>query len=88
MPQTIELSEPAAAFPHVITNTTTGVILGIYDAPDSDDAIEAMARDAGYQGLSHMTETVGSGDDITVTNTLTMDEASGRYGEEGEDSHE
>lgn len=31
-----------------ISNTKSGIHLGIYSAPDAQAALEAMARDAGY----------------------------------------
>lgn len=33
---------------YLITNTTSGANLGVYEGADEDEALDAMARDAGY----------------------------------------
>jgi hypothetical protein len=32
-----------------IANTHSGLVLGVYEGETADDALDAMARDAGYQ---------------------------------------
>lgn len=35
-----------------IQNTITGLVLGVYDADSEEEALEAMARDAGYESAA------------------------------------
>ena len=49
-----------------ITNRTSGSDLGIYEAANEGEALESLARDAGYRDLDHMAEVIGDDDDLIV----------------------
>ena len=42
--------------------SSAGVDMGIYEATSPEDALDAMARDAGYQSQADAAEQVGSFD--------------------------
>jgi len=44
---------------YMVCNPDTHVILGIYDAESSMEAIETCVRDAGYDSVAHMCEEIG-----------------------------
>lgn len=53
---------------YLVTNTVSGVILGVYRANSKDDALDAMARDAGYANQADALDVIGSdGSDLKVT---------------------
>lgn len=47
--------------------SAAGVEMGVYEGETEQDALDAMARDAGYQDLSHADEVTGSPFRGTVT---------------------
>jgi hypothetical protein len=50
-----------------ISNPVSGLILGTYEAASSEDALEALARDAGYKSMADAAETTGEdGSQLTV----------------------
>ena len=49
-----------------IENTRSGIVLGEYDAESKSDALDAMARDAGYRNYAEAVS-VAPGTDILVT---------------------
>jgi hypothetical protein len=50
-----------------ITNRTSGIDLGTYDADNADDALDAMSRDAGYLDHADACKQTGTtGDDLDV----------------------
>ena len=51
---------------YVIVNLASGATLGTYRADSSDDALDAMAKDAGYQDCGHMIEQVGYDPDVVT----------------------
>lgn len=51
---------------YTITNTKSGVILGTYEADTEQDALEAMAHDAGYKTYAEACE-VAPDSDIEVS---------------------
>ena len=42
-----------------ISNTIGGVILGVYEGETEQDALDAMARDAGYKDAADMEAATG-----------------------------
>ena len=49
-----------------IENTTSGFSLGIFEANSEEQALEIMAKEAGYNSYAEACE-VAPGDDIVVT---------------------
>lgn len=43
-----------------ITNRSSGLCFGDFDGRDADDAIDAMARDAGYDSQADAAATLGT----------------------------
>ena len=43
-----------------ITNRSSGLCIGDYAGRDADDAIDAMARDAGYDSQAHAASALGT----------------------------
>lgn len=43
-----------------ITNRSSGLCIGDYQGRNADDAIDAMARDAGYDSQAHAAATLGT----------------------------
>jgi hypothetical protein len=50
-----------------IENTTSGIVLGVYQADTEAEALDAMARDAGYTSTAAMIAAVGPDNDLLVT---------------------
>lgn len=48
-----------------ISNTTSGLELGVYEGVTREEALDAMARDAGYESFADSCKTCGDdGSDI------------------------
>lgn len=56
-----------------ITNTSSGVVLGTFEAATASDALEVMAHRAGYGTYAEACE-AAPGDDIEVTESLSFDD--------------
>ena len=52
---------------YTISNRTSGVVLGVYQGTSKDDAIDSLARDAGYADFFDACESGEDGDDLIVT---------------------
>ena len=50
-----------------ITNKVSGVDLGNYAGGTANDALDAMAREAGYRDIEHAEAEVGGSADLIVT---------------------
>lgn len=51
-----------------IENSKSGADLGVYEGETAADALDAMARDAGYADYQHCAETTGSDEsDLIIT---------------------
>ena len=53
-----------------IENTTSGVILGDYEAATASDALDAMARDAGYADYADCCASVPTNDGEVLVSLL------------------
>jgi hypothetical protein len=49
-----------------IANRNSGLVLGVYEGDTKEQALDAMARDAGYSSYAAIPEEVGSEDDLIV----------------------
>jgi len=49
-----------------ISNKNSGTIFGTYEAASADEALEIMAREAGYSSYGDLEETAPSGGRIVV----------------------
>lgn len=54
---------------YTISNQTSGHCLGTYPGETEADALDAMAREAGYWDHGHACKIAGGGDDLIVTAT-------------------
>jgi hypothetical protein len=52
---------------YTISNSRSGMVLGVYEGTSRDDALDTMARDAGYEDYFDACESGFDGDDLTVT---------------------
>jgi hypothetical protein len=52
---------------YMISNSRSGVVLGIYEGTSRDDALDTLARDAGYEDYFDACESGFDGDDLIVT---------------------
>jgi len=52
---------------YTISNAISGHCFGIYEGTSRDDALDAMARDAGYADFFDACESGFGGDDLIVT---------------------
>ncbi|MDK8188153.1 MULTISPECIES: hypothetical protein [Sphingomonas] len=52
---------------YTITNIASGIVLGQYEAATEAEALDLMARDAGYADYASVPEEIGGGDDLVVT---------------------
>lgn len=50
-----------------IENHVSGLVLGVYEGRDEHDALDALARDAGYDDYEDCCRATGSDSDLTVT---------------------
>jgi hypothetical protein len=52
---------------YTISNAISGAVLGVYEGTSKDDALDTMARDAGYEDYFDACESGFDGDDLIVT---------------------
>lgn len=52
-----------------IANRNSGLVLGVYEGETKEEALDAMARDAGYASYAGRPEEAGTEDDLIVTET-------------------
>ncbi len=52
-----------------ITNAASGLCLGEFEASNTADALNALARDAGYEDHADACAVIGGGDEILVEET-------------------
>ena len=52
---------------YTISNRVSGVVLGVYQGTSKDDALDTLARDAGYADFFDACESGDDGDDLIVT---------------------
>ncbi len=50
-----------------ISNRNSGLVLGTYEGDTKQDALDAMARDAGYADYASIPAEAGTEDDLIVT---------------------
>jgi hypothetical protein len=51
---------------YTITNRTSGLVLGVYQGATEAEALDAMARDAGYRDFADASEVTGDESDLIV----------------------
>lgn len=49
-----------------IANRNSGLVLGVYEGETREQALDAMARDAGYADYASVPAEAGSEDDLSV----------------------
>ena len=54
---------------YTISDAVSGLVLGVYEGTSKDDALDTMARDAGYEDYFDVCESGFDGDDLIVTET-------------------
>jgi len=52
---------------YTISNAISGMVLGVYEGTSKDDALDTLARDAGYEDYFDACESGEDGDDLIVT---------------------
>jgi hypothetical protein len=52
---------------YTISNSRSGVILGVYEGTSKDDALDTLARDAGYADYFDACESGFDGGDLIAT---------------------
>jgi hypothetical protein len=52
---------------YTISNAISGLVLGVYEGTSKDDALDTLARDAGYEDYFDACESGFDGDDLIVT---------------------
>jgi len=52
---------------YTISNAISGMVLGVYEGTSKDDALDTLARDAGYEDYFDACESGFNGDDLIVT---------------------
>ena len=52
---------------YTISNAVSGMVLGVYDGTSRDDALDTLARDAGYEDYFDACKSGFNGDDLIVT---------------------
>jgi hypothetical protein len=52
---------------YTISNAISGLVLGVYQGTSKDDALDTLARDAGYADFFDACESGEDGDDLIVT---------------------
>jgi len=52
---------------YTISNSVSGHCFGVYEGTSRDDALDALARDAGYADFFNACESSFDGDDLIVT---------------------
>lgn len=56
-----------------VINTVSGVDLGVYEGESVSDALEALARDAGYRDVVEMNEVTGSDNsDLVILEVVSL----------------
>lgn len=50
-----------------VSNETSGICFGVYEADTEEDAIEAVCIDAGYDGIEDAEEVTGQQNDLIAT---------------------
>jgi len=52
---------------YTISNAVSGAVFGVYEGTSKDDALDSLARDAGYDDYFDACESGFDGDDLIVT---------------------